>query len=230
MAVNQSLLSPGKVDMKELQQLYYLHNQTSVSTSVSNEASVTVDRVKIILRSSAEKVLGLSVWFEEQTILELGASSFDIVRLANYLENELKRFAVPSLTTGKDGITEELFQHLLEKPLSQVVAYICQSFSNETKAEGSLHSTCYSSTKKGCGESASVKKRPPLVFSAHDQPLSKKPKEVESMPSMSVTKEVTSWRRGQCFTNGRFVRSIQTILCSPCMAYFEHVALVSLQY
>ena len=200
--------------MEELQRLYSSHNQTSVSTSVSDKALLTVDRVKIILRSSAEKVLGLSVWFEEQTILELGASSFDVVRLANHLENELKGFAVPSSTTvtGKDGIAVELVEHLLEKPLSQVIAYICCAFSNKAEAEGSLHTSSYSSTKRGSGESVSVKRRLPLVLSGHDQPLSKKPKEVESIPSISITtKEVTSWRRGQCFTNGRYVWSMQTI-------------------
>lgn len=215
--------------MKELERLYCSHNQKSVSTSASDEALVTVDRLKIILRSSAEKVLGLSVWFEEQTILELGASSFDVVRLANHLENELKRFAVPSQTTGKDGITVELVEHLLEKPLSQVAAYICHAFSPEVKAEGSLHTSSYSSAEKWTGESASVKKRPPLVLSGHDQPLSKKTKKVESMSSMSATKKITSWRRGQCFTNGRYVQSMWTIPLFS-LAYFSHVGFVCLPY
>ena len=106
-------------------------------------------------------------------------------------------------------IAVELVENLLEKPLSQVVAYICHSFSNETEAEGSLHTSSYSSAEKRSEESASVKKRPPLMLSGDDQPLSKKPKEVESKPSMSTTKEVTSWRRGQCFANGRYVQSIR---------------------
>ena len=57
--------------MKELQQLYFSHNHTFVSTSVSDEAFAIVDRVERILRSSAKKVLGLSVWSGEQTILDI---------------------------------------------------------------------------------------------------------------------------------------------------------------
>ena len=40
------------------------------------------------------------------------ASSFEVVRLANHLENELKQFSVPSPATGKEGIAVELVEHL----------------------------------------------------------------------------------------------------------------------
>ena len=77
--------------MKELRQLYYSHNDTSTLSSMRDEALLTCNSVEMLLKLSAEKILGLKVWSDEQNILELGATSFDVVRLANYLEEELKR-------------------------------------------------------------------------------------------------------------------------------------------
>ena len=180
-----------------------------MSFPVTNVMSLTIESVEMLLKQCAEKILGSEMWSEQKSILELGASSFDVVRLANHLGDELRGLATctsSSLVRADVNVTE-LVEYLLEKPLSQVAVCIHNTYSSDVEIENSIHSGCHGDVREGKHMSAHLQKRSHVAHD--DEPLPKKPCKVElERTSVIVSKEtelITCWRRGQCFVNGRYM-------------------------
>ena len=144
------------------------------------------------------------MWSDQQNILELGVSSFDVVRFANHIEDELKKFAKPS--SGKTDIdTTKLVEYLLEQPLSQVAAYVCSTFSNEPKLDSNVQGSSDGNVKKegAYASTASVQLQKRAHFGLSDELLPKKVPRVEYEDKMDISRVMVSLRRGQSFINGR---------------------------
>ena len=207
-----SLHSPGKIDIKKLEQLYYQsRDQIPPSATKTNEALLTIESLIGLLKSSAEAVLGLKVWTEEQSIVELGASSFDVVRLANQVEEEVKRLS-PSLSRESVVSLLRLVEYLLEQPLSGVAACVhnALSFKDTFELKDPPHTRDSSNSKEKSLSPIYAKSRS-YNINSHDKsdepPPSKKLHTMDTKTSASFTKEVASWRRGQYFINGRCIWS-----------------------
>ena len=187
--------------MKQLEEFYHSRNQTSFPSSVNNLKSLTTESVQFLLKSCAHNLLGLETWSEQQNILDVGASSFDVVRLANYLEDKLKRFTLSS-SDRATAYTAELVEHLLEKPLAQVAVYICSTYGrSEAPFEHNIRVSGLSESKEEERfVSSNDQKRASVAIGVHQEPPLKKPRRVD--------KVITSWRRGQCFINGKSVHSL----------------------
>lgn len=190
--------------MKELRKLYCSSNMTLFSSSEVNMKFITVESIESLVKSSAMNLLGLEMWCSHQKLLELGASSFDVIRFANHLEDELKKVAFTSSVRN----TTELVGQLLEKPLSQVAVYVCNSICGTSD---NLHSDGPSDIARKSTQT-NVQKRAPLVDNIPDQPPPKKQHAMELSREVSESgdssKAITSWRRGQCFINGRLVKDV----------------------
>ena len=133
------------------------------------------------------------MWSDRQSILELGASSFDVVRLANHLEEELKQLM--NRSSGNRTVdTSELVECLLEQPLAEVAAYLCSAFSGEIRVVSNVYASSDADVKRKGRAIAFAKKR---IIGVDDELLpEKKLKKMES-------KELRSFRRGQRFGDGR---------------------------
>ena len=190
---------------------YQLQDQIPPSATKTNEALLTIESLIDLLKSSAEAVLGLKVWTEEQSILELGASSFDVVRLANQVEEELKRLS-PSLSRESVASSLRLVEYLLEKPLSGVAACVHNilSFNETFELKDPPHMRDSSNSKEKSLSPIFDKSRLHNIFS-HDEseepPPSKKLHTMDTKTAASFSKEIASWRRGQYFINGRCIWS-----------------------
>ena len=196
--------SIGKVDIAKLRQFYDSTSQTTASTSEVDWTSLTIESAGALLKSCAQRLLGLQMWSDQQNILELGVSSFDVVRFANHIEDELKKFAKPS--SGKTDIdTTKLVEYLLEQPLSQVAAYVCSTFSNEPKLDSNVQGGSDGDVKKegAYASTASVQLQKRAHLGLSDELLPKKVPRVEYEDKMDISRVMVSLRRGQSFINGR---------------------------
>ena len=120
------------------------------------------------------------MWSDHQNILELGVSSFDVVRLANHVEDELKQFINPS-----SDKTFDMVEYLLEKPLVRIADYVCSVICDEPSMDDSRRSA----QKRARGLS--------------DELVPKKLHKMEPEMDFSGYREIRSFRRGQTFTNDR---------------------------
>ena len=124
------------------------------------------------------------MWSDHQNILELGVSSFDVVRLANHVEDELKQFINPS--SDKTFDMTKLVEYLLEKPLVRIADYVCSVVvCDEPSMDGSRRSA----QKRAHGLS--------------DELVPKKLLKMEPEMDSFGYREIRSFRRGQTFINGR---------------------------
>ena len=123
------------------------------------------------------------MWSDHQNILELGVSSFDVVRLANHVEDELTQFI--NLSSDKTFDVNKLVEYLLEKPLIRIADYVCSVVCDEPNMDGSRHSA----QKRAHGLS--------------DELVPKKLRKMEPEMDFSGYREIRSFRRGQTFINGR---------------------------
>ena len=178
-------------------ELYQYYDPISLRASISEGdwTPLTIESAGALLKSCARGLLGLGMWSDQQNILELGISSFDVVRLANHLEDELK------LPSSFD--TTKLVESLLEQPLAQVAAYVCSAISIEPKSDSKLHVNSDDSVKKEEEYALpSVQKR--TLVGLSEELLPKKLRKMESGTIVvDVSKEIRTFRRGQGFINGR---------------------------
>ena len=183
--------------MRELHQFY-----DSISQRESPpQTSLTIESVGALLQSCAQELLGLGTWSDQQNILELGVSSFDVVRLTNHLEDKLKQFTNPS--SGRTFDVTRLVECLLEQPLIRVAAYVCSAVCDEPNVGSQLLVSSNGGVKNEEGyASASAQKR--ALVGLDDESLPKKLRRIESgIKMVDFSVEIRSFRRGQTFINGR---------------------------
>ena len=155
-------------------------------------------------------MLGLGAWSDQQNILELGVSSFDVVRLANHLEDKLKQFI--NRTSGRMFDGTELVEYLLEQPLVKVAVYVCNAVSDEPNNVLDSNSKLVVNSDDGVekknekgyasGRLSVAQKRAHVGLG--DELLPKKLCKIESeMKMVDCSREIRMFRRGQTFINGR---------------------------
>ena len=186
--------------MRELYQ-FYMYDSISQRESLPEGISLTVESAGALLQSCAQELLGLGTWSDQQNILELGISSFDVVRLANHLEEKLKQFTNPS-SGGTFDVTR-LVEYLLDQPLTQVAAYVCSAPCDDPNMGSQLLVSSDGGIKNEEGyASASAQKR--ALIGLSDESLPKKLCKMESgIKMVDFSREIRSFRRGQTFINGR---------------------------
>ena len=188
--------------MRKLYQLYDSISQRE-SPREADQTSLTVESAGALLRSCAQGLLGLGTWLDQQNILELGVSSFDVVRLANHLEDKLKLFT--NQPSGRTFDVTRLVEYLLEQPLTQVAAYICSVTCDEPSVDSKVPVSSDGGVKNEEGyasASASAQKRAHIGLG--DELLPKKLRKMESgIKTVDFSREMRSFRRGQTFINGR---------------------------
>lgn len=191
----------GKADVRELYQFYDSISQCeSTSTSDTDWTSLTIESAGALLKSCAQGLLGLGRWSDKENILELGMSSFDVVRLANHLEDELKHFFNP--LSDKSFNTTKLVECLLEQPLAQVAAYICSAIND--KLDSKLHVSSENGVRKEGYASPRAQKRTHVGLA--EELLPKKFHKMECEATVvDPYKKIRSFRRGQSFINGRCI-------------------------
>ena len=167
----------GKVDTKSLVDCafpdLYLpvhHATTDETVSLQSSQSISLDAsvISSTLEEMATQLLGIEGW--TGCLLDHGASSFDVVFLANRFEQDLENKLKLRLNFSL------LVDHLLSRPLNEVVRYVCGG--PDANAEGT-----------------SIKRSQERDF--EELPASKK------LLTTSLRNGRThSWRRGQHFING----------------------------
>ena len=140
-----------------------------------------------MLLSVASELLGLSTWPDKSCILELGVDSFEVVRLSNQFETELRR------RTGDDLELAHLVEQLLTRSLSDVVSYISHQISppSENKLEAG-GSPIAAARKRQRGEQEDQETVPSAKMSA-----------IYSPPTTDEMCHWSAWRRGQYFQDGQ---------------------------
>lgn len=182
----------GKTDVKELTNCtcsdpIYLHPLTDliVSPNMYPHQLLTLTQIKESLLSLAHRLLGCKVWPEHKCILDIGANSFDVVRLSNHYEIEL-------LTTmGRISNLPRLVECLLTRTLNEVALYI----------EECLCSQCSQDSEAIiAGGPSQTGKRERKHTDTLEEPSAKRQHELEATGNRT---QCISWRRGHCFVNGR---------------------------
>lgn len=145
-----------------------------------------------MLLSVASELLGLHTWPDMSCVLELGVDSFEVVRLSNQFETELRR-------RMGDGLQlPHLVEQLLTRNLLDVVLYISNQISppSESKCEarGELNSNEASLGQKRQrrSEQESQEEVPSAKMSA-----------VCSPPTTDKIHLWSAWRRGQYLQDGQ---------------------------
>ena len=103
----------------------------NATTAMGSENATTVAShnlrahdVAELLLSVTSDLLGLNSWPDQSCILELGVNSFDVVRLANQFEFELRQ------KTGSIPELPQLVDQLLARSLCEVTSYVLSQMSN----------------------------------------------------------------------------------------------------
>ena len=173
-----------------------------------------------MLLSVASELLGLSTWPDKSCILELGVDSFEVVRLSNQFETELRRRTGDDLDelrrrtgddlddlrrrtgddlddlrrrTGDDLELAHLVEQLLTRSLSDVVSYISHQISppSENKLEAG-GSPIAAARKRQRGEQEDQETVPSAKMSA-----------IYSPPTTDEMCHWSAWRRGQYLQDGQ---------------------------
>ena len=186
------LQSSGKTDIKSLVQCVYPSiylPRLSTATTVAPQSLTACDITDMLL-SVASELLGLSTWPDKSCILELGVDSFEVVRLSNQFETELRR------RTGDDLELAHLVEQLLTRSLSDVVLYISHQIAppseNKLEAGGELTLPIAAARKRQRGEQEDQETVPSAKMSA-----------ICSPPTTDEMCHWSAWRRGQYLQNGQ---------------------------
>lgn len=160
---------------------------TSASSLPSVVGSPTLLEVEEILRSTALHTAGIGHWPEDACILQLGANSFDVVRISNQFEGDL------GLSTGQPPpVMDELVEHLLSKSLSHVTKYVLER----------IHSVGVDLDVPGAADGGGARKR--ARYDGSSSELRKTGgKKLQVLPDKVVVLQCRTWSRGQQFTDGR---------------------------
>lgn len=187
-------ISPGKTDLKSLVQCVYpnIYLPWLSTTATVAPQRLTAGDITDMLQSLASELLGLSTWPDKSCILELGVDSFEVVRLSNQFETELRR----RRRTGEDLELPHLVEQLLTRNLGDVVSYISHQISPPSeirlKAGGELTSPVPAARKRQRSEQEGQETVPSAKMSAVCSPHT-----TDEMCHWSA------WRRGQYLQNGR---------------------------
>ena len=145
-----------------------------------------------MLLSVASELLGLHTWPDKSCVLELGVDSFEVVRLSNQFETELRR-------RMGDGLQlPHLVEQLLTRNLLDVVLYISNQISppseSKREARGELNSNEASLGQKRQrrSEQESQEEVPSAKMSA-----------ICSLPTTDKIHLWSAWRRGQYLQDGQ---------------------------
>ena len=172
----------GKIDVKSL----VSHTIPDIYLSPSNPATQhqqILSDIILILKSAATVVLGVHSWASHERLIDLGANSFDIVRVANLIESEIRN--VSSCRSNELELLN-LVEYLFTESRDGVVAYI----RTEMKQVVGTMSDVGSLNKEVMIE---VKKRLPTE-SLSTITVAPKRIHLESL-------DIRSWRKGQFFCN-----------------------------
>lgn len=148
-----------------------------------------------MLLSVASELLGLHTWPDKSCVLELGVDSFEVVRLSNQFETELRR------RTGDSLQLPHLVEQLLTRNLLDVVLYISNQISppSEDKREvsGELNSD-----EASPATLSQKRQRRSDQESQEEVPSAK----MSAVCSPSTTDKMhlwSAWRRGQYLQDGQ---------------------------
>ena len=155
---------------------------------------LTARDITDMLLSVASELLGLYTWPDKSCILELGVDSFEVVRLSNQFETELRR------RTGDDLELPHLVEQLLTRNLSDVVSYISHQISppseNRLEASGELSSN-------EASPAAAARKRQRSEQEGQEAVPSAKMSAVCSPRTTDEIRHWSAWRRGQYLRDGQ---------------------------
>lgn len=168
----------GKVDISAVRRLLNKFFMTT-SASSSREFCFPVVDFRELLVSCAAQTLDLHSWSKEKSLVELGANSFDILRLLNMLDEKI--------TGGEMGleiISKKLFEILLTQPLQVVITEGNMLLRNFKKSNQDRNNILH---VIGC------KRR------HHQNSTIIAEKQVR----LDTEKNVTIWRRGQIIFEGK---------------------------
>lgn len=172
----------GKVDIKSL--LSFSKADIHFNTLIRNIAAEELSEEHIInlLRQAALCTTGLTHWDTDVKLSELGASSFDIVRLTNHF---MSTVAVPN----PDDAGLVLVELLLSNSLEQVATQLCSKLKRYAIKELPLDTDQLTrkrlTSSKEVSSSKHSKVESPLLYKAHDTHL-----------------DTLYWRGGKMFRNG----------------------------
>ena len=128
-------MSPGKIDVRALvnysQPDIYLIPQNNV-----NIEPPTLLEIKKRLQTLAFRLVGLKSWPDEKCILDLGANSFDVVRVSNQFESDLQA------SIGNVLEMPELVERLLSKNLNDVATYVLERVTQSSVPRKRLRDDC----------------------------------------------------------------------------------------
>ena len=124
----------GKVDVNSLvsftdPEIYF---RTPVQDHLMvKQVPLTIELIIEVLRETAFQVLALENWTDNVKLIHIGASSFDVVRLASKLESYLRTYLegtqeVTSLNVNDvlDSLFRDILDTLLSKTLGEVAVYM----------------------------------------------------------------------------------------------------------
>ena len=145
-----------------------------------------------MLLSVASELLGLHTWPDKSCVLELGVDSFEVVRLSNQFETELRR------RTGDGLQLPHLVEQLLTRNLLDVVLYISNQISppseSKREARGELNSN---------GASLGQKRQRRSEQESQEEVPSAKMSAVCSPPTTDKIHLWSAWIRGQYLQDGQ---------------------------
>ena len=198
-----SLSIPGKADLKSLINCSYPDIYLSMDTTamVSQNTSTILSRhlsacdVTELLLSVTSDLLGLNTWPDWSCILELGVNSFDVVRLANQFEVELRRKA------GNTPKLPQLVDQLLSRNLCEVTSYILNQMSSCPANAGHVNGG-HALVEAAAAQDQDARKRLRSELPVQDLVPPAKMLRTRSASSTDKVQRWSAWRRGQYFEDG----------------------------
>lgn len=187
----------GKTDLKSLVQCVYPNIYLPQPTTTTTEASqrLTARDITDMLLYVASELLGLHTWPDKSCVLELGVDSFEVVRLSNQFETELRR------RTGDGLQLPHLVEQLLTRKLLDVVLYISNEISppSENKLEARRELTLNEASPAALGQ----KRQRRSEQEGQEAVPSAKMSAVCSPPTTDKMHRWSAWRRGQYLQDGQ---------------------------
>lgn len=214
-----SITCTGKIDIPLL--LFQLRKK-QVDPAVSADMYSECDML-VLIESCVASVLNMGMLSNEKSTLQLGATSFDVVKILNLLEEKLQ-------ISFETGIANLLFECLLTAPVKEVAQRLFQIVqhglqrsddrtnmsaeevllvSRPTAASDSKQDLTTSTQRSSLATSdssdpslllSSVAKRPLSGLHGSDEGLINSSKRAHCEESVVG---LLSWRRGQLFRDGR---------------------------
>ena len=172
------------------------------TTPPFNTTAIIVEAIEDLLRSMLTRFTHFSNWPRDSTLLDIGATSFDVVRIAAAVEMRFSGCGHMSLLTHV----------LLTKTFAEVVNYLWVELSDDEFGDGGgregRSEVSLKREREGKSFETPPSKRVPPTGEGRSEVSLKREREgrsLETPPSKRVPptgEPIRVWRRGQAFYNG----------------------------